>query len=214
MLSFREFVEPKKKTIVISFGRFNPPHRGHVLLFNKMKDEARKRHGDAVLYVNFKQSVPKNPLDPDEKIKYIKMMAPGLDVKYNRSMPDPPDVLKSYSDKGYTDLVVVLGGDRTDKFVNEIKAAIADGTYKYRNFDVVSAGDRGATEMWSATQQRDAVVSDDFRAFQKGLPPNFPEKAARKMFDEVKAGLGIHEDDFDQLEESDDDWDLLGKMDR
>jgi hypothetical protein len=178
--------------VVLSFGRFNPPHRGHKLLLDKMVETAKQTPGaQAVLFVNPKQNNEKDPLLVGDKIKYLKAMQPGLSVesKPKEQIPDPQDVIKLYSDRGYKHLTLVEGGDREKWFHDLIDPRMNDGTLKFKDWKFVSAGDRASDEMWSATQQRDAVRKGDYKGFRSGLPKEFPEKLAREMYDKVGMSL-------------------------
>jgi hypothetical protein len=175
-------------TIVLSFGRFNPPHRGHKLLTDLLVATAQRRHGDAALWVKGRVG-PKDPLSVPDKARFLKMLTPGLVVRQDPALPDPADVIQSYADMGYRHLVLVLGGDRTDKLTQDVRAEMAAGRLSFDTFDVLSAGDRSGSEMWSATEQRAAAAANDFDAFAAGLPAHFP--AAREMFDKVRKGLGL-----------------------
>jgi hypothetical protein len=197
MHTFRQYLTERAKngkdTIVLSFGRFNPPHRGHKLLTDLLVKTAEQEHGDNALYVKGRQG-PKDPLLVDDKIKYLEMFTPGLHVYFDARYPDPPDVVKHYSDLGYERLVLVVGGDRVDKLTNDIQNSMASGRYGFKDFRIVSAGDRAGAEMWSGTQQRELAQADDFTDFRKNLPPNFPESAAREMFAKVRKGLELSEE--------------------
>ena len=63
--------EAKSNTAVITFGRFSPPTIGHEKLVNKIKEEAKSRRADALIYASHTYDKKKNPLDYQHKIKFL-----------------------------------------------------------------------------------------------------------------------------------------------
>jgi nicotinic acid mononucleotide adenylyltransferase len=51
-MSFKKYIDDLKntKSVVYCFGRFNPPHKGHELLFDFVAKEAKKRKADGIIY--------------------------------------------------------------------------------------------------------------------------------------------------------------------
>jgi len=213
MRTFSQYLKesPAARTIIMSFGRCNPPHRGHKGLFDTLVSEAQARHAESVMFVNPKQSVPKNPLHIDDKIKFIHAMQPKLTVKYDATVKDPEDIMAKYAQKGYKHLVIVEGEDRKQHMHELIDPLIKSGHLGFESWEFVSAMSRTSTAAWSATQQRDAAAKNDFKAFYtEGLPPGYPERLAKEMFDKTRKGMGIHEGEEDwsagKLDEDDSEW--------
>lgn len=177
--------EAREKTIVLSFGRFNPPHRGHKLLTDMLVSTAQRLGVDHALYLKGRIG-PNDPLSIEDRRYFLSLLTPGLHVLFDSRLPDPPDIFQFYSDAGYTSLVLVLGGDRQEKLTNDLNHAVATGRLGFTSLKVLSAGDRSGTEMWSATQQRQAAADNDYPTFRAGLPPSYPEQAARSMFTKVR----------------------------
>lgn len=185
--------KPGHNTIVMSFGRFNPPHRGHKLLLDKLAETAKAHGGDPVLFVNPKQNDQKDPLNVQDKAKYVQMLNPEVQVhwKPKSEVPDPEDIIKLYSEQGYKHLVLVEGGDREKWFHDLIQPRMESGELKFKDWKFVSAGDRDTEQAWSATQQRDAAKKGDYTAFRQGLPKDFSEEHAREMFQKVREGMKL-----------------------
>ena len=182
--------EAREKTIVLSFGRFNPPHRGHKLLTDLLVATAQRMHADHALYVKGRIG-PNDPLDVRDKLHFLTLLTPGLHARFDPSLPDPPDIFRVYSDRGYTSLVLVLGGDRQEKLTNDLNAEVHAGRLHFTSIKVLSAGDRAGADMWSGTAQRAAAAADDYDAFRAGLPPSYPEREALSMFTKVRQGLHV-----------------------
>ncbi len=179
-----------EKSIVLSFGRFNPPHRGHKLLTDKMVGLAKDLGAEHALFVKGRQG-PKDPLNLQDKSDALRLLTPGLVVKHAENMPDPVDVLKHYSDQGVQNLHLVFGGDRIEKLENDIAKAQESGVLHFKSITIHSAGDRSGAEMWSGTQQRDLASKGDFEGFRGGLPPHFTNAQSRDLFNKVRHGLGL-----------------------
>ena len=71
--------KPNKKnkgTLTIAFGRFNPPHLGHLELMNTAANSVEDKK-DAYMIVPSRSNDPKkNPLDPNTKVDIMKSMFP------------------------------------------------------------------------------------------------------------------------------------------
>ena len=72
------------KKMVFTFGRFNPPTTGHLLLANKVKAEARSRGAEHKIYGSGTQDKKKNPLSPTDKFLFMKKVLKGFDVVVNK----------------------------------------------------------------------------------------------------------------------------------
>ena len=196
-VSLRE--ERGGKRAVLTFGRFNPPTSGHELLVNKVLQEAKKRRADNFIFASHSQDKRKNPLDSRSKTKYMKTFFKKANVMYNTSIRTIFEAIGYLADEGYTDVTVVVGGDRTDEFERTIRPYIKhpdpDKSFDLESFDVVSAGQRDpdakdVTGM-SASKMRAAASEGDFRSFKLGVPTTATDRTARKLFDDVRKGMGV-----------------------
>ena len=68
------------KTRVIAYGRMNPPTSGHALVLNKTKEIADKHNADHQVILSRTQDAKKNPLSVEDKVKFAKKIAPGVNV--------------------------------------------------------------------------------------------------------------------------------------
>jgi cytidyltransferase-like protein len=68
---------PKTKgTLTIAFGRFNPPHSGHLQLMDTAAASAEQEGSDYIIVPSRSQDKKKNPLDPDTKISMMRRLFP------------------------------------------------------------------------------------------------------------------------------------------
>jgi hypothetical protein len=196
MKSFKELVEARQSTIVMSFGRMNPPTSGHALLVNAVVSLAKKHNADHVIYLSKTQDPKKNPLTVDQKVYYARQAFKGVNiVGANDKIRTFIEVAKLLTGK-YKNLIMVAGSDR----VLEYKQLLDKYNGKEFNFDsilVVSAGERdpdadGASGM-SASKMRAAAAANDFVKFKQGVPVTMQANVAKKMFDDVRVGMKLTE---------------------
>jgi len=200
--SFGQFLEAKQKTVVFSFGRFNPPTTGHQKLLQKIVQTAKQLGGQPKLFVSYSQESKKNPLTAKQKIAYIKKMFPKevrpLELKDNSSIKTAIDVAVELHGK-YDKLVMVVGSDRVNDFktlLNKYNGVESKhGLYKYKDIQIVSAGERdpdaeGASGM-SASKMRAAAVSGDYDSFALGMPDTF--KDGQRLYKDIRLAMNIKE---------------------
>ena len=108
MKSFIQYNEDKKKEVVFTFGRFNPPTTGHEKLMNKLASVAIG--SNYRVYASHSQDAKKNPLQYDEKVKIMRKMFPkhGRNIILDSRIKNVFDVATSLYDQGYTRIVMVV----------------------------------------------------------------------------------------------------------
>jgi RimK family alpha-L-glutamate ligase len=198
--SLRE--ERKGKKAVLTFGRFNPPTSGHELLVNKLVQEAKKRGADNYVFASQSQDSKKNPLDPKTKTDYLKSFFKKSNIIYNTKIRTIFDAIRYLRGMGYTDIAVMVGGDRTAEFESRIRPFVdhsdPDKSLNLDNFEVLSAGAREASASavrgMSASKLRAAVAQDDFDTFRMGLPSTAKEQQAKKLYKTLRKNMGINEE--------------------
>ena len=200
--SFEQFLEAKQKTVVFSFGRFNPPTTGHQKLLQKIIQTAKQQSGQPMMFVSYSQDAKKNPLTAKQKIAYIKKMFPKetreLKLKDDSSLRNAMDIATKLHGN-YDNLVMVVGSDRVRDFKNLLNkyngVESKHGFYKYDNIQIVSAGERdpdaeGIAGM-SASKMRAAAASGDYESFSLGLPTGFD--GGKELFKDIRLGMNIKE---------------------
>lgn len=191
----------KSKSIVLTFGRFQPITQGHAKLINTVVDYG-KRHGvENRIYTSQSFDSKKNPIPYREKVSYLRALFPGANIMDDRNAISIFHVARILSDEGYNDVTLVVGSDRVASLERDIKRYIKSKDdrdfdpnkhFNFTKFKVVSAGERdpdaeGVTGI-SGTKMRDFVRTNNFEAFLKGLPTN-NVNLARKIFGSVKRNL-------------------------
>ena len=190
-----------KKTIVFTFGRFQPPTTGHGKLFNAVISHAKSVGGEHRIYASQSfdggrpRAAVKNPLRYEDKIRFLKQMFPQANiVKSGAGIDTFMDVLYDLEKRGYKKIHMIVGEDRVEGIQNTVDKYLNTGGEKALNleeFKVVSAGHRDpeatGVEGMSASKLRAAVAANDFKLFKTGMPTGF--SGARELFDAIAKGL-------------------------
>ncbi len=122
-------------------------------------------------------------------------------VMINKKVRTAIEAAVTLYDEGFRKVVFVVGSDRTREFdvlLNKYNGKTArHGFYNFSSIDVISAGERdpdaeGVTGM-SASKQRDNVAKNDFTSFAQGLPKSLSNTDARRLFNDVRKGMGLKE---------------------
>lgn len=192
MLSFKEYLEESKnlKTVVLAFGRMNPPTIGHKKLMEKIVSVAKKENADAKLYLSHSQDAERNPLSYEEKIKFAKLMGvKGLEVVSSPLRTIYQVVAKQGKD-GYKRVIVICGSDRLESFKSLKKYT------KEWNLDLielVSAGNRNDNSNGvsgaSATKLRKAVQEGDKETFN--TIAGVEQKYKDELWNAIRKGMKL-----------------------
>ena len=185
-----------KGSISITFGRFNPPTTGHEALIKKVAQSAKQSGGEYRIYPSRTQDPKKNPLDAGSKIKFMKQAYPDhkANIIDNEEMRTIFDVLTTIDSEGYSNVEIVVGGDRVSEF-NSLATKYNGDLYKFDDIKITSAGNRDpdgeGVEGISASKMRKAATDGDSEAFKKGLPKSIDDGDAQALFDAVRTGMQI-----------------------
>ena len=193
--------EEKGDTAIFTFGRFNPPTLGHEKLVIAVANVARREGGEYFVYPSHTQDPKKNPLDQTTKVKYMKkMFSKHKENIITSTAKNALEVASELQDKGYTNLVMVVGSDRVKDFQNLLDRYNGDenrahGFYDFDTIKVVSAGERdpdaeGVSGM-SASKMRQSAVEGDFKTFRSGIPSSLNDKDTKKMFNDIRKGMRL-----------------------
>jgi hypothetical protein len=190
-------------TISITFGRFNPPTVGHEKLLAKVAQEAKSSGGEYRIYPSRSQDPKKNPLDPGSKIKYMRLAYPdhANAIVDSDDMRTIFDVLQALDNDGYSDVRIVVGGDRVSEF-NSLATKYNGDLYTFDEIKVVSAGGRDpdaeGVEGMSASKMRKAAVEGDFDTFDDGIPAGLSKKDRETLYLLLRQAMQVEEsfDDF------------------
>ena len=191
-------VEKTKGTLTLAFGRFNPPHLGHLQLMDIAAQSAEQEESDYIIVPSRSQDPKKNPLDADTKVSMMRQMFPQHSERIvndgaNRTIFD---VLKKAHNDGYTNVRIIAGQDRVKEF-DKLSQNYNGQLYQFDNMEVISSGDRDpdaeGMEGLSSSRMRLAAAEGDFKTFRAGLPEGTPRKMAMTLFDTVRQTMNVQE---------------------
>ena len=194
--------KPNKKnkgTLTVAFGRFNPPHLGHLQLMNTAANSVESDKDNYMIVPSRSNDPKKNPLDANTKVDIMKSMFPQhadniLNDTNNRTIFD---VLNAANNDGYANVKIVGGADRIKEFT-KLANNYNGKLYDFDKVDVISSGDRDpdaeGVEGLSASRMRLAASENDFKAFSKGLPKDLDKDNKKQIFTAVRSSMGINEE--------------------
>jgi hypothetical protein len=200
--NFSEYLIEEEKEVYFTFGRMNPPTIGH----GKVMDTLAQKSGkfDYKVYVSQTQNAKKDPLSYNDKVKHIRKMFPkhARQVILDRDVKNVFDIAVKLYDAGYTKVNMVVGADRIREFevlLGKYNGKEArHGFYNFKSINIISAGardpDATGVEGMSASKQRENATKNDFVAFSQGVPATMSNNDARKLFNDVRKGMGLKEE--------------------
>lgn len=177
------------KTMVFTFGRFQPPTLGHVKLIQKVLDTAAELNADHYILVSNSVDNLTNPLDVDTRIRMLEKISPTANIEniYN----NPFIAFEDFGNNGYEKVILVAGSDR--EYVFRTAAEKYAGSWGVKEFSVLSAGDRiigkNDKKNISATWARDLAGKNDFKGFCKLLPNELSDDDKQEIFDKIRSCL-------------------------
>ena len=184
------------KTIVLFFGRANPPHLGHGVAFKKVLDVAKSYQSNHIIYISRSTDKKKNPLSVMRKIFWLKKM---FGSRYNFVAAN--DQIRTFieavkaQDGEFEQIVVIAGSDRVAEYQNLLNRYNGTKEFSFDSIKVVSAGERDpdaeGTGGLSATKMRQAAVENDIATIVDGT--GLSSSDAAQLAREVRVGLGINE---------------------
>lgn len=183
------------KTIVVAFGRFQPPTSGHQLLVDKVVQTARSMGADHAMFSSRTNDPKKNPLTPRQKFGYLKKFFPEANFVDNAKIKNPVDMLYWLAEKGYEHIVMVGGQDREREYemFRDFMKPTAKEPLKIKSLNVVSAGQRDETAVglqgMSASKLRAAVSANDMITFKSGMPRRANDADIRSLFKDLQKGM-------------------------
>lgn len=164
------------KTIVVAFGRFQPPTIGHDNIINEVLFLAKLNKCDHMIWVSTSHDNKTNPLSIMDKTLLILERKVSITLHNNIFI-----FMENLIKDGYDNVIVVAGSDRICIYKNifpkyhKIQFSFVEVNRKFINI--------------SGTMMRDFVKNNDKNDFIKYLssyiPNNLKEETFRKMKDEL-----------------------------
>lgn len=199
---FKQFLINERKEVYFTFGRMNPPTIGHGKLLDKLAEMAGKN--PYRVYLSHSHDSKKNPLLFEDKVKTSRKFFPkhGRAILNKEGVNNILQAAVSLYEEGFKNVTLVVGEDRVNEFDILLHKYNGQngrhGLYVFENIRVVSAGHRDpdaeGAEGASASKLREAATNSDFVSFSQGLPKNVSNVDAKKLYNDVRTGLGLSEE--------------------
>tara|TARA_R100001594_G_scaffold150508_2_gene212054 strand:+ start:1469 stop:3475 length:2007 start_codon:yes stop_codon:yes gene_type:complete len=188
------FEQTGGRSVVFTFGRFQPPTSGHQLLINKVIKEAESRGAEHRIYPSHSTDIKQNPLSHKDKVVFMRKLFSTANIMDDKKAKNPFQVLDILKKEGFDNVYFVVGGDRVPEFKRGMKKYTTD----FKKFEVISAGERdpdaeGVVGM-SGSKMRKAAADDEFEQFLKGVPNKTPKRISLKLFKAIRKGMGLKEE--------------------
>lgn len=191
-------------TVLLTIGRMNSPHGGHLALIDKLISDAREKNLSRVnIVLSSTVDSEKNPLDCEHKrmLLYQALEARGHDFKSiwveivcmddptPESMGKNPilksinEILSHYSNP--QNIILVVGEDRATDFF-WISSYITSSTNIPIEFQFISRPEGSM----SATYLRGLVTSGNFSEFREKMTPlQFSESQVEELYHDLRSAL-------------------------
>ena len=196
MKTYKQFLaESEKTTLVLAFGRMQPPTTGHAQLVKKVKEVSKKNAAHYEIWLSATQDTKKNPLPVARKVFWAKKSFDENNIyAAGGAVKTPIDLLKSKSGK-YSSIIFVAGSDRVETF-QKLFDTYNGKDYTFDSIQVVSAGERDPdaddASGASGTKLRKAALANDADAFFAGTT-GLSKGESAELMGELRRGLGVKE---------------------
>jgi len=97
---------------VFTYGRFNPPHKGHKMMIERIVKLAKKLNKKPVVVVSHSTGTEKNPMNVNEKIKILKGWFPAVNFMSSSKNKSIAKITEAFTKTS----VMVVGEDRGKSF--------------------------------------------------------------------------------------------------
>jgi hypothetical protein len=187
---------------VLSFMRANPLHRGHELVVDRVKEEAKKIGAKHTIILSHSHDYKKNPLSPDKKLKYAQNAFPQTNIIL--SDKEQPNILAHAHNlykSGVKHMILVGGSDR-EEFHDLLKKYNnkegKHGFYNFHSIKFIQAGEKRENKptignenltSLSASAMRDAAQKGNEKFFMDGAPSRMDSRMKKQMMKDVQKGM-------------------------
>ena len=111
------------KSVVFTYGRFNPPHKGHRLMIEQVIETARRTNKTPVVVVSHSHGNAKNPLPVENKVRILRRWFPGVTILTSAKDRSIAKIAQNFNKNS----IMVVGANRQNsfKFLNFKKVAVS-----------------------------------------------------------------------------------------
>lgn len=97
---------------VFTYGRFNPPHKGHKMMINRIVELAKKKNKIPIVVVSHSTGSEKNPMNVNEKLKILRGWFPDVTFISSTKNRSIAKITNNFTPTS----IMVLGEDRGTSF--------------------------------------------------------------------------------------------------
>lgn len=175
MKKYKELLsELPSKTVVVTFGQFNPPSVGHELLIKVVRKLATQRKADHKVFVSSVQD-KKNPLEISKKIQYLEALFPSTTFTQRESV----DAINSLNK--YKNVIVVAAGEAMDDYKKLFKKNMIDAEFVQAGTKCPDSDDRLVK----------LATKGEYQSFKTALPTTARELDGKRLMNDVRIGLDL-----------------------
>lgn len=136
------------KSVVFTYGRFNPPHLGHKMMIQEIVNKAKKLNKTPVVVVSHRID-KNNPLSPQEKILILREWFPNVEFTESSKNRGIIKIAEDFSENS----IMIIGENRKNSFSN-----------KFLPFKKVAIDRPNSAP--SATKARNAAFNNNVELFE------------------------------------------------
>lgn len=178
--------------VTVAFGKFNPPTKAHKNVLTTLKKTASG--GNYYVFPSRSQDGKKNPLSPEIKIDFMKLMFPEFEDRIldSEEFKTIFDVLVFLNQEGYSDINIICGAERTSEIENLTQKQNGK-LYQYNSINVISSGAKDPDSEENSSSARKSAATGDFETFKKAMPSGVNPKIIKQLFSELGGSLNVKE---------------------
>ena len=150
------------KSVVFTYGRFNPPHKGHRLMIEQVIETARRTNKTPIVVVSHSVGNAKNPLPVENKMKILRRWFPGVTILSSSKEKSIAKIAQDFNKNS----IMIVGQNRQNSF-------------KFLNFKKVAVP--RTVNAPSATMARAAATVDNKVAFKNMTGYNLTNNIRNKI---------------------------------
>lgn len=174
--------------VVFTFGRLNPPTKGHEKLMQAVIRTAHEEYASNIVFLSHTQNKKTDPLDWDFKYRICKKAFPLVNISKDETIRTPFQALQSLAGF-HQKAIMIVGSDQVDEFDRMQPYAKQWGI----ELEIRSAGARnrsGTVNGISASRMRRYAIEGKYQEFMKWMPTLLDEHDGKELLSKVILGLG------------------------
>ena len=174
--------------VVFTFGRINPPTKGHEKLMRAVIQTAHEEYASNIVYLSHTRNNKTDPLDWEFKHRICTKAFPLVNISKDESIKTPFQALKALSGF-HGKAILIVGSDQVPEFTERMTPYAKEWNIE---LEVRSAGLRnnsGKVNGVSASRLRKYAIERKFDKFYEWLPSLLSDHDKKDVLEAVLKGL-------------------------